>query len=112
MFMKKILIIALVTTIFIGGFFIYKNFFNPGVKNEEELKNKEETTERPSDPLINYLASRTCGNAMCEIGENSTNCIRDCQTAQISADRWTQVNGPYGGLIQGVGCDTMSHDRM
>ena len=97
--MKKILIIALVITIFIGGFFIYKNFFNPGIKNEEELKNKEETTERPLDPLINYLASRTCGNAMCEIGENSTNCIRDCQTAQISADRWTQVNGPYGGLI-------------
>src|SRR3989338_6020338 len=50
-------------------------------------------------PLAQYLAARQCGNAQCEIQEDSANCPVDCQKADLSTDQWTQVNGPYGGLI-------------
>ena len=76
-----------------GGFFIYKNL------SVTEVKNGEKETGKLPVPLTDYLAARTCGNAICEIGENSASCVQDCQQSNISADRWTQVNGPYGGLI-------------
>lgn len=49
--------------------------------------------------LRDYLAARTCGNRVCEIGENSKSCPQDCLPVRISADKWTQVSGPYGGWI-------------
>ena len=50
-------------------------------------------------PLAQYLSARECGNAQCEFQEDSTTCPADCPKADLSADKWTQVNGPYGGLI-------------
>src|SRR3989338_670025 len=49
--------------------------------------------------LAQYLSARQCGNAQCEFQEDSTTCPVDCPKADFSADKWTQVNGPYGGLI-------------
>ena len=68
-------------------------------------KKSEETHPLSNDnlslppPLAQYLASRQCGNAQCEFQEDSTGCPADCSKAELSADKWTQVNGPYGGLI-------------
>ncbi|MEK6905462.1 MAG: hypothetical protein AABX24_03600, partial [Nanoarchaeota archaeon] len=50
-------------------------------------------------PLVQYLAARQCGNAQCEFQEDSTSCPADCSKAELSSDKWIQVNGPYGGLI-------------
>ena len=50
-------------------------------------------------PLTQYLNARQCGNAQCEIQEDSASCPDDCSKAELSTDQWTQVNGPYGGLI-------------
>ncbi|MBI2135480.1 hypothetical protein HYU06_00220 [Candidatus Woesearchaeota archaeon] len=66
------------------------------------------TEEKPSfskynlnlpQPLVQYLAARQCSNAQCEFQEDSTTCPADCLKAELSADQWTQVNGPYGGWI-------------
>ena len=93
--MKTKILIALIILIALsaGGFFVYKNLSAP------EVKNGEKETGKLPEPLTDYLAAKTCGNAICEIGENSTSCVQDCPQSKISADRWTQVNGPYGGLI-------------
>ena len=73
---------------------------------EEETNDliKEEpssSNERPNlpPPLVQYLTARQCGNAQCEFQEDSTSCPADCSKAELSADQWTQVNGPYGGWI-------------
>ena len=69
---------------------------NPAENPAEEA---EETVTALPQPLADYLATRECGNAACEFGEDSANCPEDCSRAELSADRWTQVNGPYGGWI-------------
>ncbi|MBI2984158.1 MAG: hypothetical protein HYY50_00845 [Candidatus Kerfeldbacteria bacterium] len=70
-----------------------------GQKQERPRSAVNSNTEVLPGPLADYLAARKCGNAGCEIGENTTNCSSDCPAVLIRADQWTQVNGPFGGLI-------------
>lgn len=81
-----IILLVIIGVIFMSGY----------IKREEKIQGK--VTVLPQ-PLVDYFATRECGNKMCEIGESSANCPADCSKAELSADKWTQVNGPYGGLI-------------
>ncbi len=99
-----ILVLIIILVFLLGGCSVSKT-------TEEKIpisKNNPDAEEKPSlsednlnlpQPLAQYLIARQCGNAQCEFQEDSTNCPADCSKAELSADRWTQVNGPYGGLI-------------
>ncbi len=73
---------------------------NAGAEEKPSLSNwsSNDNLNLPP-PLAQYLTARQCGNAQCEFQEDSTSCPADCSKAELSADQWTQVNGPYGGLI-------------
>lgn len=89
MFHWKYLLGILGLFILIGGllFFSLTNEWNP-----------EQNTFLPQ-PLADYIDNQTCGDALCESTENATNCALDCPAVKLRTDQWTQVNGPYGGLI-------------
>lgn len=92
MMKSKYLLFGIIVLGIIGVIFISSYYIKQAEKTEEKV------TSLPQ-PLADYLAARECGNEMCEIGENSANCPADCSKAELSVDKWTQVNGPYGGLI-------------
>ena len=90
-------------------------------ENNVEKDNKENLNK---NKVIENNEQDTCGNNVCDFLENSNNCETDCPKAKISKDKWTQVNGPYGGpltslkklkesllttvsMSQGVGTDTI-----
>ena len=91
---KKVIIFSVLLIILlflVAGYFVFK-------KSEEKSLSSEDNLNLP-EPLAQYLSARECGNAQCEFQEDSANCPVDCLKAELSVDKWTQVNGPYGGLI-------------
>ena len=91
---KKVIIFSVLLVILlllVAGYFVFK-------KSEEKNQPLNNNLNLP-EPLAQYLAARQCGNAQCEFQEDSVSCPDDCSKAELSADQWTQVNGPYGGLI-------------
>lgn len=89
MFHWKYLLGILGLFIVIGGlaFFSLTNEWSP------------EKSEFLPQPLADYLDNQTCGDALCESNEDATSCQLDCPAVELNAKQWTQVNGPYGGLI-------------
>lgn len=88
----KYLLFRIIALMIIGVIFI------SGCTKQEKPSFSKENLDLPT-PLAQYLTARQCGNAQCEFQEDSTSCPADCFKAEVSADQWTQVNGPYGGLI-------------
>src|SRR3989338_4547977 len=91
---KKVIIFSVLLIILlflVAGYFVFK-------KSEEKDQPLNNNLNLP-EPLAQYLSARECGNAQCEFQEDSANCPADCSKAELSVDKWTQVNGPYGGLI-------------
>ena len=91
---KKVIIFSVLLVILLllaAGYFVFK-------KSEEKDQPLNNNLNLP-EPLAQYLFARECGNAQCEFQEDSVNCPVDCLKAELSVDKWTQVNGPYGGLI-------------
>ena len=91
---KKVIIFSVLLVILLllaAGYFVFK-------KSEEKDQPLNNNLNLP-EPLAQYLFARECGNAQCEFQEDSANCPADCSKAELSVDKWTQVNGPYGGLI-------------
>ncbi len=93
--------VALMAAVIVISVILMSGCTNPAIRQPDGTtidETEEEATALPQ-PLADYLAARACGNAACEIGEDSSNCPEDCPKVELSADRWTQVNGPYGGWI-------------
>jgi len=89
---RKILGLVILTAAIIGAATIF--FLGNSERDVDLVQDKRE-----NQPLQDYLAARTCGNTQCEFQEDSTSCPADCSMAKLSTNQWTQVNGPYGGLI-------------
>ena len=96
---KRVIIVVLIVSVLLllGGCSVFKKSEekSSGVAEEKQLLSNENLPP----PLAQYLTARQCGNTQCEFQEDSTSCPADCFKAELSADQWTQVNGPYGGLI-------------
>ncbi len=107
MIKRRILFVCLILILFLVGCANEVQVSEtPNELVEEEINDLTEenpslSDDNPDPPplLAQYLAARQCGNAQCEFQEDSASCPADCSKAELSVDKWTQVNGPYGGFV-------------